>query len=67
MIDFRTIAFFSGSKGETEFAELLDGYIRDKKLNGWNILFENDKYDEEQTKLKDKPIFENRIILMKIT
>jgi hypothetical protein len=67
MIEFKTIGYFGGIRGETEFADILDKHISKLKADGWSVLLENDKYDEEQSELLKKPTFENRILLIKIT
>jgi len=66
MIEFKTIGYFSGSGGETEFAGMLDNHIRKLKADGWSILLEHDKYHEEQSELLKRPTFENRMLFMKI-
>jgi hypothetical protein len=66
MIDFKTIAYFGGTLGETEFATMLDDYIRKLKRDGWSVLLEHERYNEEQSELLKKPTFENRMLFMKI-
>ena len=67
MIDFKTIVYLSGSRGETNFAGMLDLYISQLKADGWNILLEHDKYLEERSEEDKKPTFENYMMFMKIT
>jgi hypothetical protein len=67
MIDFKTIVYLTGARGETNFAYMLDLYIAKLKADGWNILLEYDRYLEERSEEDKTPTFENYMMLMKIT
>ena len=66
MIDLKVIVYQTSARGETEFADILDNYIRELRANNWNLLFEYDTYDTEKSEILKKPIFINRMTFMRI-